>query len=267
MTSTPPHLDPHGLVAVLRAAGCVFAEDEAQILASAAGSEDELAALLARRVAGEPLEVVVGWADFGGHRIVVEPGVFVPRRRTLLLAECALEVLRGLASARPLQVAELCCGTGAVAVALQSALPGLYLQLVDVSPAAVRCARRNVGPGAQVSCGDLYDPLPTQLAGRLDLVVANAPYVPSDELGLLPPEARDHEPSVALDGGPDGLDVLRRVVAGADRWLAPAGQLLMETSRQQLPALHAVARAAGLVPATRTSDDLGATVVCCRRQR
>ncbi|MGH8829136.1 MAG: putative protein N(5)-glutamine methyltransferase, partial [Jiangellaceae bacterium] len=129
-------------------------------------------------------------------------------------------------------------------------------------PAAVRCARRNVADaGGQVYEGDLYEPLPATLRGRVDVLLANVPYVPTAEVGLLPPEARLHEPRLALDGGPDGLDLLRRVTAVAPLWLAPGGCLLFETSeRQASQAVEAVARD-GLIARAVSSDDADATVV------
>ena len=110
-------------------------------------------------------------------------------------------------------------------------------------------------------CGDLFEPLPTELRGRIDVLVANVPYVPTAAIALMPPEARDHEPRVALDGGSDGLDVARRVIAAAPDWLAPAGSLLFETSESQAPAAVATVAAAGLAARVVSDDDRGATVV------
>ncbi|HEY0641064.1 MAG TPA: putative protein N(5)-glutamine methyltransferase [Pseudonocardiaceae bacterium] len=242
------------VVGRLRAAGCVFAEDEARLLAEAGGDLEDL---VARRVAGEPLEQVLGWAAFRGLRIAVEPGVFVPRRRTELLVRLGIPLVRAGSV-----VVELCCGAGAVAAALAATVPGLEVHAADVDPVAVRCARRNV-PGA-VYEGDLDAPLPESLRGRVGLLVANAPYVPSAAVPLMPPEARLHEPLTALDGGPDGLTVLRRVVALAPAWLAPGGHLVVESSAAQAPALAAAATAAGLTPVVHEADDLGATAVLCR---
>jgi release factor glutamine methyltransferase len=136
------------------------------------------------------------------------------------------------------------------------------LHAADVDPAAVRCARHNVGAaGGAVHEGDLYDALPGSLRGRVDVVVANAPYVPTDAIHLMPPEARAHEPRVALDGGGDGLDVARRVVTGAPGWLSPRGAVVVETSRAQAPALVDAVRAAGLVPRVARSQALDATAV------
>jgi release factor glutamine methyltransferase len=253
-------------VARLRAAGCVFAEDEARLIITTARTPDELSAMVERRAAGLPLEQVLGRAEFCGLRIAVEPGVFVPRRRTEFLVQQAL-LLWGESippdppgRAKPgAVVVDLCCGAGAIGAALAAAVARAEVHAVDIDPAAVRCARRNV-PG-HVYQGDLYQPLPASLAGRVGFVVANVPYVPTGEIGFLPPEARTHEPLVALDGGPDGLDVLRRVAAGAPGWLAPGGHLLIETSDRQVPLAAAAFAASGLTVRIATSDDLDATVV------
>lgn len=245
------------VVATLRAAGCVFAEDEAELILAAAHTPDEATAMVARRVRGLPLELVVGWAEFKGRRIVVTPGVFVPRRRTEFLVTQALAQAPDAAV-----VVDLCCGSGAVGAALADGLGAAELHAADIDPVAVRCARRNVADaGGQVHVGDLFEALPAALRGRIDILAANVPYVPSDEIGLLPPEARDHEPRVALDGGTDGLDVLRRVAAGAPEWLAPGGCLLVETSRRQAPAAAAVLTGAGLRARRAASEEEYAHVV------
>ncbi|MFJ6697819.1 putative protein N(5)-glutamine methyltransferase [Streptomyces sp. NPDC091272] len=247
------------VVARLRAAGCVFAEDEARLLLATGRTGDALAALVERRANGLPLEHVLGWAEFCGHRISVDLGVFVPRPRTELLVRHA----RLLASRRAgAVVLDLCCGSGAAAAVLGAELPGIELYAADVEPAAVRCARRNVAPvGGRVYGGDLYAALPDRLRGRVDVLVANAPYVPTDDIGLLPSEARDHEPLVALDGGADGLDVQRRVTAGAARWLAPGGSLLIETSERQADRTVDAMVRGGLRARAEEDEELGATVV------
>jgi release factor glutamine methyltransferase len=256
--------DPAPVVARLRAAGCVFAEDEAAALLAAATGPGSLAALVGRRVGGEPLEQVLGWAEFRGLRVAVEPGVFVPRRRSALLVEQAVArlqdaLLRG--AVRPV-VVDLCCGSGAVGLAVADALGPVELHAADVDAAAVRCARRNLSPvGGSVHRGDLYAALPDALRGRVDLLVANAPYVPSAAVALMPPEARDHEPRTALDGGPDGTDVQRRVAAGIGPWLAPGGTLLVETSAGQAPLTVAAVEAGGLRATVVRDDERDATVV------
>jgi release factor glutamine methyltransferase len=247
-------VDEPPVVTRLRAAGCVFAEDEARLLIATARTRDELDAMVERRAAGLPLEQVLGWAEFCGLRIVVDPGVFVPRRRTEFLVQQAVALSRS-----PDIVVDLCCGAGAIGAALAAAVDQAEVHAVDIDPAAVRCARRNV-PG-HVYQGDLYRPLPARLRGRVGILAANVPYVPTGELRFLPPEARTYEPRVALDGGPDGLDVLRRVADEAPEWLAPGGHLLIETSeRQAAPAIAAFA-ASGLATRVVTSDELNAAVV------
>jgi release factor glutamine methyltransferase len=338
-----------GVVGRLRAAGCVFAEDEADLLVEAADSPAELERMVELRVSGRPLEHVLGWAMFRGLRIVVEPGVFVPRRRTEFLVDNAVALARGRlrsttggenadssgatggtdggtqdahaaagaagypsdrAPAGPgavgpgtaamgtgtgtaFVVVDLCCGSGALGAAVVAALRGgdgdggqlsgpsgpsgpsdpsgpagitIELHAADVDPAAVRCARRNLtAVGGHVHEGDLYAALPGTLRGQIEVLVANAPYVPTDAIGLLPPEARLHEPRVALDGGADGLDVLRRVTVDAWRWLAPGGHLLVETSERQAASLAATAAASGLAPRVVADDEIGATVVIATR--
>jgi release factor glutamine methyltransferase len=251
---------PAEVVARLRAAGCVFAEDEARLLVSAAQTPVELTTMLDRRVAGQPLEHILGWAEFCGLKIAVDPGVFVPRHRTEFLVEQAAALVRTGRSRTV--VVDLCCGSGAVGLALVDALEDPELVAVDVDPAAVRCARRNLAAArGQVYQGDLYEPLPVTLHGRVDVLVANVPYVPTDEISLLPPEARVYEPRIALDGGADGLDVARLVAAGAPRWLAPGGCLLIETSERQAPRTVEVFAGNGLVPQVARSEELSATVV------
>ncbi len=203
------------IAARLRAAGCVYAEEEARLLLSAARTTAHLADLVERRIAGLPLEHVLGWAEFCGLRLVVEPGVFVPRPRTEFLVRQAASLTRLASAQRRAVVVDLCCGSGAVGAAIAATVGRIDLYAVDVDPAAVRCARRNLGDVGRVFEGDLYEPLPPQVRGAVDVLIANAPYVPTEAIGFLPPEARLHEPRVALDGGADGLDVLRRVIAEA----------------------------------------------------
>jgi release factor glutamine methyltransferase len=264
MPASPSSQDRSDIVTTLRGAGCVFAEDEAELLISAAQTPGELGDMVKQRAAGQPLEYVLGWAEFWGLRIAVEPGVFRPRARTEFLVGEAVALARGAdpSAGQPTVVVDLCCGSGALGVALVAALPQVELYAVDLDPAAVRCARRNVAAaGGEVYEGDLYEPLPTTLLGRVDLLVANAPYVPSEEIELMPPEARLHEPRMSLDGGADGLDVLRKVITSAPPWLAPSGHLLVESSKRQAPQLVETLAGTGLIPRVATSDELNATIV------
>jgi len=249
---------PAGLVARLRAAGCVFAEDEAALLLDAAEDDAHLERLVAERIRGVPLEQVVGWAEFCGLRLAVAPTVFVPRRRTELVVRIALEALR------PGDVVvDLGCGTGAIGAALLAAIPDLGVHAVDIDPAAVACARRNL-PADRVHLGDLYAALPEGLRSRVAVVAANAPYVPTAAIATMPPEARDHEARTALDGGVDGLDVQRRVISGAPEWLAEGGLLLVETGVPQADRTRAEMVAAGLVADVRHDPDLDGTLAAGR---
>jgi release factor glutamine methyltransferase len=245
------------LVLRLRAAGCVFAQDEARLLIAQAASPSELAAMVDRRVSGLPLEHVLGWAEFCGMRIRVEPGVFVPRRRTELLVQMAAGLCRDGAV-----VVDMCCGSGAVGAAVLARCPTAQVHASDVDPAAVRCARLNVlEPRGQVYEGDLFEALPVSLLGRVDVLVANAPYVPTRSIASMPSEARLHEPLRALDGGADGLGVQRRIAVEAARWLDPDGQLLIETSEQQALLTAAMMQENGLSTQVMRSAQLDATVV------
>ncbi|MEV0954135.1 putative protein N(5)-glutamine methyltransferase [Promicromonospora sp. NPDC050249] len=266
------------LVARLRAAGCVFAEDEARIITEAAdGDVARLEELAAARVGGLPLEHLVGWAELDGRRWLVAPGVFVPRQRSeLLVREAAARAAD--AGSGPVLLVDLCCGCGAlggaVAARLLAAGRDVEIHAADVDPAAVTCAHDNLkalsddaaAPGtgaltAHTYAGDLADPLPAEVWGRVDILVANAPYVPTSAISLMPPEAREHEPHAALDGGDDGLVILRRVIDLAPRLLRPGGHLLIETSEGQVSAAVEHLVASGLRPTVLSDEDLGATAL------
>jgi release factor glutamine methyltransferase len=253
MLNSSRSADRSAVIASLRAAGCVFAEDEAALLIAAAPTVSDLARLVEQRVVGLPLEQVLGWADFCGIRVAIDPGVFVPRRRSEFLAQQAAVVAQPGAI-----VVDMCCGSGAIGAAL-AAVQRIELHAVDIDPIAAQCARRNIN--SNVYQGDLYEPLPATLRGRVDVLVANAPYVPTEEIGFMPPEARLYEPQVALDGGVDGLDVQRRVIASAPLWLAPAGTLLIETSDRQAARTADIVARAGMQPRVFSSDEFDATVV------
>lgn len=284
-----PSLSRSAVTAQLRAAGCVFAEDEAELLLAAPFTPQELGAAVERRVEGFPLEHILGWAEFCGLRIAVEPGVFVPRRRTELLVREAAALLRtksavsvtaaGSAPASPKGsrsapfagdlgsgegsvVVDLCCGSGAVGRALAALVAGIELHASDVDPVAVRCAQRNVDPvGGSVYEGDLYSALPARIRGNIDILAVNAPYVPTESISSMPHEARAHEPTVSLDGGPDGVDIQRNVAAAALTWLRPGGHLLIETSRRQAKLTATAVAEGGLTPRIVGSEELDATVV------
>jgi release factor glutamine methyltransferase len=239
----------------------VFAEEEADLLLQEADGGEQLEQMVALRTSGVPLEHVVGWAEFHGLRITVHPGVFVPRPRTEFLVDQAAALARAGCT-----VVDLCCGSGALGVAVANAVTGINLHATDIDGAAVACARRNVEPaGGQVYAGDLFEPLPPSIAGCVDLLLANAPYVPSSDVATMPQDAREHEPLVALDGGSDGLDIHRRVAEAARRWLAPDGTLLIEVTAHQAPVAEQLFADAGLHASVASCDELDATVVIGRR--
>ena len=251
-----------GIVSALRSAGCVFAEDEANLLLAGASSPTDLARNVRRRMEGVPLEHILGWADFAGLHILVEPGVFVPRRRTELLVNEAVALLPAGLVPTPPVVVDLCCGSGAVGAAIIHQAPGVELHAADIEPEAIRCALRNVGlTGGHVHLGDLFEALPSALRGQVQVLVVNAPYVPTEAIRTMPSEARLYEPIASLDGGPDGLDFHRRVAAGALEWLAPGGHLLIETSQRQAALTSAILAANGFRTRTARSEDLDGTVV------
>ena len=248
-TATPPTRTAREAVArvtgELAAAGCVSAAAEARWLVEEAADPRALRAMVARRSAGEPLQYVVGWAPFGRLRLQVGPGVFVPRPETEGLADRAATRLRA-AGPRPTAV-DLCTGSGAIACFLAAEVPGARVLATELDPAALAWAGRNTGRyGVELLAGDLDAPLPVELAGRVDVLCANVPYVPSGAIPTLPRDVRDHEPRLALDGGPDGLDLLRRVAALAGRWLAPGGFMLCEIGEDQGEAAAALLADAGL---------------------
>jgi release factor glutamine methyltransferase len=223
----------------------------------------DLAAMVDRRVAGMPLEQVLGWVEFRGLRIAVEPGVFVPRRRSEFIVSCASELVRPRSV-----VVDLCCGSGALGVALLAVHDTIELHAADIDPVAVACARGNVLPaGGRVYEGDLYDPLPVALRGRVEVLIANVPYVPTGKLHLLAHEARVHEARLALDGGTDGLDLVRRVAATARAWLAADGHLVIEVSEPQAPQAAEILTDAGLIARIARCEDMDATVVVASRSR
>lgn len=229
----------------------MYAEDEATLLLDTGLDGVELEALVRRRVDGEPLETVLGWVLFAGRRLVVRPGVFVPRRRTELLARTAAS------HCGPESVLlELCCGTAPVGASVVAG----EVHLADLDPTALGCARLNV-PGAHTHLSDLYAALPADLEGRIDVLAANAPYVPTDHLALMPPEAREHEQRMALDGGADGVALHRRIAAEAPTWLAPGGVLMIETSPGQAPLTSHAMHEAGLSTAVVTDDAISGCVV------
>ncbi|MDQ6934827.1 MAG: methyltransferase [Actinomycetota bacterium] len=223
-----PEPDPR-LVARLRAAGCVFAEDETREILRVLGRPAEIEAAVLARAGGMPLEQVLGRAVFMGLEIVAEPGVFVPRQRTDQLVGTALA-----SGNDPRVVVDLGCGSGALAAVLSRKLPSAQVHACDVDPVALACARRNAEWFRYVvHQGSWWSALPTVLSGRVDLAVAYLPHVPTRRLAMIPRDLREHEPVGAVDGGPDGLEPFREVLSELDGWLAADGRLVTLLAREQ----------------------------------
>ncbi|TLM80294.1 MAG: peptide chain release factor N(5)-glutamine methyltransferase [Actinobacteria bacterium] len=190
-----------------------------------------------RRVAGEPLQHITGEVGFRHLVLRVGPGVFIPRPETEVLVDVVLRHL-GVHGGEAL-VADLCAGSGAVALSIAHECEGARVWAVEADPAAAALAAENadrlgLADAVTVLTGDLFAPLPADLRGRLDAVVANPPYIPTADLADLPAEVRDREPRAALDGGADGLDTARRIMDGAREWLTPGGVLAMELDESRV---------------------------------
>jgi release factor glutamine methyltransferase len=241
----------------LRSVGCIFAEEETKLLILEACSLEDLMKMAEIRASGVPLEYVLGFTTFCGLRIEVSRGVFVPRQRTEFLVKQAKALTRTCDI-----VVDLCCGSGAVGAAIAIDSYRILLHSVDIDPVAVQCASNNLTKiGGLVYEGDLYNALPHTLRRRVNIIVANAPYVPTDSIELLPQEARFYEPRLALDGGKDGLDLQRKVAEEAPHWLAPGGHLLVETSQSQVTQTLEIFTNAGLTTKIARYEELDATVV------
>lgn len=217
--------------------------------------------MVEKRTNGIPLQLILGRTEFKGLRVAVEPGVFIPRTRSEFLVDQALSFCEAKST-----VVDLCCGSGALGMALLSTLPHIHLYASDNDPVAVRCARKNIASlGGQVFHGDLFHALPPEIKGNIDVLVANAPYVPTGAVAFMPREAQEHEPRETLDGGVDGLDVHRRIAGEANLWLRAGGSLLVETSKDQAIHMAAIFELHKLDPTIVSSDDYDATVVIGRK--
>lgn len=189
--------------------------------------------LIQRRVQGWPVAYLVGSKDFFLLRFEVTPAVLIPRPDTETLVQTALELLKPQPAAR---VLDLGTGSGCIAISLAHQCPGLALDAVDISPDALDVARRNaaihgVDGRVRFHLGDLFAPIPDE--ARFDLIVGNPPYIAPSEIAKLAPDVRDHEPRLALDGGPDGLAFYRRIAADAGNFLKSGGTLLLEIGYTQ----------------------------------
>ncbi|QMU23417.1 methyltransferase [Gordonia rubripertincta] len=251
------------LAGALRRAGCVFAEDEAELLRRHATGPDELDDLCARRIAGEPLEHLLGWVQFGDLRLSVGSGVFVPRQRSLLLAREAVEAAK---RRREAVVLEAFCGVAPIAAAVAAAVDDAQVHAADVAADALVHARRNLPVDAQIHHGIGFDALPEPLRGRVDVIAAVPPYVPDHAFGLLAPEARDHEPRRALTGGVHGLDHVDTLIAGAQTWLSGDGVLLIEMNVGQFDEVAARDEHRGALGLDAVAGDDGQTVVARLRR-
>jgi release factor glutamine methyltransferase len=222
--------DHEALTTLLADAGFVAADEEAdELLARAGGDAELLESLVQRRLTGEPLAWITGTVEFCGLEVRVDPGVYVPRWQSELLARRAVERLPANGTA-----IDLCTGAGAIAMALTANRPGARVVASDVDDRAVACARAN---GVDAFRGDLFAPLPSDLHGRADVVVGVVPYVPTPDLPLLQRDTLTFESTRSYDGGPDGTAILRRVLADSPRFLRPGGALLLELGAQQPEAL------------------------------
>jgi release factor glutamine methyltransferase len=214
------------VIDALAQGGCVAPDAEAHALVGASNEgAGPIEQLIARRLRGEPLAWITRSVSFCGVRVRVDPGVFVPRPHTEALARQAIALLPATGIA-----VDLCTGSGAVAAVLGSAHPRATVVATDIDPIAVACARRN---GVRAVVGNLDEPLPQSLGGRVDLMTAVVPYVPTEELHLLPRDVLASEPRLALDGGPRGTTLLVRAAEAAGRWLGAGGSVVLELGGDQ----------------------------------
>jgi release factor glutamine methyltransferase len=230
----------------LAAAGCVAPKEEARELRVGAPDDGALEERLRRRERGEPLAWVVGATTFCGRRIHVDPGVYVPRLQSEELARRAAAFLPHCGRA-----VDLCTGCGAIAVTMSAARPPATVIGVDLDRLAVANARRNGVEAVRADLGQALRP------NAFDVVTCVAPYVPAGDLRLLPSDVLRYEPSIALDGGDDGLDVLRRVVVSAARLLRPGGWLLVEVGGSQDEGLAAPLSDSGFGNVETWTDEAG----------
>lgn len=245
-TASPDQIE--NVVERLLAAGCVAAEEEADDMVAAAPDAATLEAWIGRRSRGEPLAWITGSLVFCGRTIAVDPGVYVPRYQTEDLASRAATLLAAPAAA-PARAVDLCTGSGAIAAHLAT-VPDTSVIGVDLDPAAVACARRN---GVRALVADLAA-LPLRPAS-FDVVTAVAPYVPTGEIQFLPADVQTYEPRLALDGGTDGLELVRTIVSAAASLLRPGGWLLVEIGGTQDRELAPALSASGFTQATPWFDE------------
>ncbi|MEA3503492.1 MAG: peptide chain release factor N(5)-glutamine methyltransferase, partial [Actinomycetota bacterium] len=190
---------------------------------------------VSRRRAGEPLQYIEGTVEFGPIEVAVDPRVLIPRPETEQLYEIA-----EVAVEDPMVIVDLCTGSGNLAIALKHTFPAATIYATDISADAVDLARENVrqsGLDVTVLLGDLFEPLPDHIRGRVDLIVSNPPYLAAAEVADLPVDVRDHEPITALVAGPVGDEVLARIGGAGSDWLRPGGVVICEISEFHGPAV------------------------------
>lgn len=236
----------------------MWAVDEARVLRRWAADAGQVDAWVRRRVAGEPLEHIVGRVEFGDMDLHVGPGVFVPRRRSLLLAEVAVEQV----GARGGVFVEACCGVAPIGAVVRERKPRTPVLLADVQERALDFARRNV-PRADICHGDLLAALP-RANRQIAVIAAVPPYVPDVEARLLPSEAGDHEPRRALFGGSDGLDTVRLLLAEAVDHLSRDGVVIVELHRDQTGPAGEFATSLGYGASVVAGDDGQTRVLVAR---
>ncbi len=245
----------------LRAAGCVFAEREAALIRASTRDPAARRQMVAQRVAGAPLEYVVGSAEFAGVRVRIGSPAFIPRHRAAVLVDLAGRYAPVPAGA----VVDLGCGCGAIAAALVHRHPDWGVHATDVDSDALHWAVANAAAfGFEVHQGHWFDGLPAGLAGTVGVVVAHLPYVPTAEMTRSPRDFHDAEPPHTVDGGGDGLDPWRVVAPEAARWLAPAGVLLTQVAWSQYDDAVRIGTAAGLDMTQVGSDDDVVVLTACR---
>ncbi|MEJ7707613.1 MAG: methyltransferase domain-containing protein [Nocardioidaceae bacterium] len=252
------------VVARLREAGCVYAEEEARLLLANFRNVAQLEPAVQRRETGEPLEHVLGYAVFCDLRIAVHRPVFIPRRRAEGLAKAAVDEVRS-SRRGDTWFLDLGCGSGAIAATVVSATESSKVWASDVSAEAVACARLNAARyGYTVVLSDWWTQLPRELAGSLDVVAAYLPHVPDARVHDVPTDYRRAEEERAWRGGNDGLSALRSVLPGLGNWLAPTGVFMTLLAREQVAQAAASAREQGWAVTSREVDDENSSLLCLR---
>ncbi len=238
------------LRALLASEGFIAADEESrELIAFAAGDRGRLDAAVRRRLTGEPLAWITGRVTFCGIEVHVDPDVYVPRWLTEPLAQRAVEGLPAHGTA-----IDICTGSGAIAAVLRTRRPEARIVATDIDPHAVACATAN---GVEAYLGDLFEPVPADLVDRVDVVVGVVPYVPTPELPLLQRDTFTFERTLSYDGGPDGADILRRVLVDARRFLRRRAALLLEVGGDQADLLKGELDRLGYVDVHILADEDG----------